>query len=253
MITAGIDLAAEPKNTGICRIRWESGIAAVELLKTGATDTELVDLVENATKTGIDAPFGWPDEFVDAVVAHRNLEAWPGREYGSEPKNFRSRLSYRETDRAVKSRGKGRPLSVSTDKLGVTTMRCALLLDRLALNQIPASRSGEEKVAEVYPAAALRCWDLPLPGSYKDTKGKSHLSALASELNAALPALSFPEKEYTELFASNDDAFDAVIAALVARAVALRLTLLPPDDQRERALREGWIHLPEPGSLALLA
>lgn len=49
------------------------------------------------------------------------------------------------------------------------------------------------------------------------------------------------------------DAFDALVAALVARAALLGLTDGPPAEARARAEREGWIHLPLRGSLELLA
>ena len=45
--------------------------------------------------------------------------------------------------------------------------------------------------------------------------------------------------------------FDAVIAALTARAVSLRQTLMPPVDHAAAALSEGWIHVPS-GPLAAL-
>ena len=51
----------------------------------------------------------------------------------------------------------------------------------------------------------------------------------------------------------SDDAFDAVIAALVARAFSVgEVEPIPPED-RGVALREGWIAVPYAGSLSLLA
>src|SRR4051794_21231802 len=45
--------------------------------------------------------------------------------------------------------------------------------------------------------------------------------------------------------AQNDDAFDAFICALTARAVALERTYLPdPGEEERRARIEGWIHVP---------
>jgi hypothetical protein len=51
----------------------------------------------------------------------------------------------------------------------------------------------------------------------------------------------------------NEDCFDALISALVARASALRLCEPIPDDLLEPARREGWIALPLNGSLERLA
>ena len=50
----------------------KQAIAAVEAL---------IALIRSADKTGIDAPFGWPLEFVHAVAAHSNVEAWPGSDH----------------------------------------------------------------------------------------------------------------------------------------------------------------------------
>jgi hypothetical protein len=51
----------------------------------------------------------------------------------------------------------------------------------------------------------------------------------------------------------SDDAFDSVIAALVARAVSVGEVESIPAEDRGVALREGWIAVPCAGSLALLA
>jgi hypothetical protein len=50
---------------------------------------------------------------------------------------------------------------------------------------------------------------------------------------------------HTDLCVQSDDAFDAVIAALTARAQALKQTTTPAAGfQHEQAKREGWIVLP---------
>jgi hypothetical protein len=55
-----------------------------------------------------------------------------------------------------------------------------------------------------------------------------------------------------DLVQHNDDAFDALIASLVARANALGLCGPVPDECLDEARVEGWISLPEAGSLAKL-
>jgi hypothetical protein len=52
-----------------------------------------------------------------------------------------------------------RPVSVSTDRLGVTAMRCAHLLHRWSNGQ-HIDRTGPGRFVEVYPAAALVRWGL---------------------------------------------------------------------------------------------
>jgi hypothetical protein len=118
------------------------------------------------TKVGIDAPFGWPSEFIEALNAYRADATWG---------HWRTELlRLRETDRAVRAETKLMPLSVSTDEIGVMAMRCAWLLARdwAATGQQP-DRSGAGEAVEVYPAAAFRQWGLlpkdavEDPGSYK--------------------------------------------------------------------------------------
>lgn len=52
---------------------------------------------------------------------------------------------------------------------------------------------------------------------------------------------------------ASDNAFDALVSALVARAAAKGLCESLPSDQREAAQHEGWIALPTQESLAKLA
>ena len=60
-------------------------------------------------------------------------------------------------------------------------------------------------------------------------------------------------KDDVTAFRSSDDAFDSLIAALVARASALSLVESIDEGDRSFALREGWIALPLDGSLHELA
>jgi hypothetical protein len=101
-------------------------------------------------------------------------------------------------------------------------------------------RTGLGLVAEVYPAAARLRW---------------HLSPSRSvvELQTALPPLRFADPSGAVAYERNEHAFDALVAALVARAVALGLTEPPRPSELSVAATEGWIHLPRPGSLAVLA
>jgi hypothetical protein len=51
----------------------------------------------------------------------------------------------------------------------------------------------------------------------------------------------------------SDDAFDAVISALVARATSVALVDPISSGDHSSAIREGWIAVPSIGSLELLA
>jgi len=112
-------------------------------------------LAKGRQKVAIDASFGWPRAFVDALDAHRRFEAWPAPDDGA-PETYRAALSFRATDRVVMHTR--RPLSVSTDKLGVTAMRCAHPLHRWSLAGESVDRAGGKRFVEVYPAAALARW-----------------------------------------------------------------------------------------------
>jgi predicted nuclease with RNAse H fold len=253
MNTLGIDLAAQPKNTAACLIDWGSGSAEVETLATGLTDDDLLASAGGCDKVGIDSPFGWPDEFVDALAAHHRGEApWPGRHQTSpaEQDAFRRRLRFRATDRFCHELGL-RPLSVSTDRIGVTAMRCAQLLARLEDAGKPVIRDGSGLAVEVYPAGALERWGLPSAG-YKRRAGRDALRPLAAALLARLPELRLAP-DHRAACETSDHCLDALVCSLVARGTALGLTIEPrTDEERKRARREGWIHLPAERSLAKL-
>jgi hypothetical protein len=242
----GIDLAAAPKRTYACTLDEHGGALRAEV-HAACDDDALRTLAAGRGKVAIDAPFGWPRAFVDALDAHRRFEAWPAPD-DEPPETFRTELSYRATDRVtMRTR---RPLSVSTDRIGVTAMRCAHLLHRWARDGERVDRTGAGRFVEVYPAAALIRWGEAGSG-YKGAD-KAPLRALVASIGEALPALELDPAQ-RELCARVDDAFDALVAALVGRAALLGLTDPPPAELREQAAEEGWIHLPCPGSLPRLA
>jgi len=239
--TLGIDLAAQPANTSACALEWGPGRPLISQLRPGLDDDLLLDAIIGADKVAIDAPFGWPDEFVEAVSAHRNRAGWPGS--GEDQDIYRFRLSFRITDRRLIERGARRPLSVSTDLIGVVAMRCAYLLDRLAAIGEPVDRAGSGKVLEAYPAPALTSWGLSATG-YKSRVGVARLPQLLSQLEDALGGIQMSVQQ-RELASSDHNCFDALVCSLIARAAALGLTEpAEPGEEADRAVREGWIHLP---------
>lgn len=74
---------------------------------------------------------------------------------------------------------------------------------------------------------------------------------IVAALAAALPELKLGGAADT--LGRSADALDALVAALVGRACALGLVDLPPADQAEVALIEGWIWMPAAGSLGQLS
>ena len=243
--TLGIDLASQHTNTAVCTIEWSDAGARVTALQRGGD--ELKDEPLRAAiraghvKVGIDAPFGWPADFVAAITAHERFEAWPSGD-----------MTYRLTDRVVHRDVGKLPLSVLTDKIAYCAMRCARLLDGL-----DAPRDGSGLVVEAYPDAALRRW---LPDSFLDTRtpsykgepGGERRTALVDAVFAALGSrFEIDDAERAKCIES-DDSFDALLCALIARAAERDMTIPPNDDQARLANLEGWIHLPAPGSLSEL-
>ena len=270
MITLGVDLASQPKKTGVCLIRWDGGSAEVMLLECGATDSCLLELFDKAHKVGIDAPFGWPSCFTKAVAAYAHARPAPWPPEGSAalfPTTRFPHLRYRRTDTVVKDKACVTPLSVSSNWIAAPAMRTASLLAKRASNGEAIDRRGERgRFVEVYPAAALSVWgeylrawsageeDVPTTG-YKAAKGKETRKKIVAVLaGATKPWLEFCGEYSWGNCEDSDDNLDALVAALVARAAAMdpnQCEPIPCKD-RDRAKEEGWIALPKPDSLKRL-
>jgi predicted nuclease with RNAse H fold len=235
MISAGIDLAAEPKGTALALLEFTNNKANLLYLEQGLDDQALIDKTINADKVGIDCAFGWPIEFAKFIAQNQDPTNKEPIDGGMD---FRRTLSFRETDRVIKQLTGRWPLSVSTDRLGLTAMRCAGLLSRYQQAGIEVDRSGYGKLAEVYPGATLRTWSFDTT-NYR--VNKEVRAKLIKELNQRAPWL---ELTNTELMIESADAFDAVIAALASRAIHQGEYNKPTPDQQARALIEGWICLP---------
>lgn len=238
MITTGVDLAAQPARTAVAVVDWQGGGARLTTLRLGNTDGDIVGLAQGSARVGVNCAFGWPDDFVAYVAANARGEAPDPDLRGIEG---RRRLAYRETDRAT-HRITGRlPLSVSTDRLGLTAMRCTDLLAAFADAGDVVDRSGATgRLVEVYPAASLRLWGVAVSGYKTDAAARR---AATANLLAVAPWL-IVSLDQRALMEASDDAFDAVVAALITRAHALRATHPIPPAALDRARREGWIALP---------
>jgi hypothetical protein len=149
-------------------------------------------------------------------------------------------MAYRETDRAARELTGRWPLSVSTDRLGLTAMRCAGLLSKLAADGVEIDRTGAGKVVEIYPGASLRLWGF-------DTSGYRTSSDIRAKLLEAvkLSAPWFEPGEFAQLMIQSCDAFDSVIANFAARSSRMGLSTRPARELEGQARKEGWIALPE--------
>ena len=121
-VTIGIDLAAQARDTGACVVDWGDAAAELCSLALGLDDEALLELMaaHQPMKVAIDAPFGWPAPFVSAISSYAAGEPWSATD--TRP------LRLRATDLNVIEQTGQQPLSVSSDRIAVTAMRCAGLL-----------------------------------------------------------------------------------------------------------------------------
>ncbi len=237
MRTVGVDLAASDASTAVAVIEWTDAGGELVSLRLGAADSEIVDAAAQAHKTGIDCALGWPDAFVAFVAAHAEASTAPDV---SGEADWRRELAYRETDRVVRELTGRWPLSVSTDRLGVTALRCAGLVSRLRAAGANTDRSGAGDIAEVYPGASLRMWGFDTRGYRVDPGARR---ALLDALCGAAPRFAIDDAS-RELMVRSGDAFDAVVAAFATRAAAQGEVIEPAVHQLAQARREGWVALP---------
>jgi predicted nuclease with RNAse H fold len=249
MLIAGLDLAAEPKGTALAVIDWSPGRANLVSLVLGIEDEEIIAAVSGCTKFGIDCALGWPTAFVDFLNQHSKIDE-PSHSFDGGIES-RRRLAYRETDRHVREVTGRWPLSVSTDRLGMTAMRCAGLLSKLTAagasgtavaadsRTNPIDRSGSGQVVEIYPGASLRLWGFETAGYRNSPEIRARL---LSDIQDEAPWLVLDG--FAEIMISSCDAFDAVTAALAARSAFLGHFEGPTPDHEHQARVEGWVALP---------
>jgi len=228
-----------PERTALASIEWARRRAVIRDLVCPAGDGVILEVIGQADKTGIDCPLGWPDAFVDFVAAHRSGHVTLPRD--GTGSGWRRELTMRRTDLFVRDKLHLVPLSVSADRIAHVALRCAVLLAKLDASGRPVDRTGAGPVVEVYPAASLRGWGLRHRG-YKQPGPPDVLAAAADDLLAAAPWLDCGP--HAETIRRSHDAFDAVVAALTARAAIRGQTRRPAGDDLAAARTEGWIAVP---------
>ena len=248
MITLGIDLSTSRKNTSYCQIDWsgaEPRLVAGPTTPAARNQWEsLHSAIGTSDKVAIDVPLGWPVAFSREVSAHARGEAWTAD---------RDKCLWRVTDdrvarvKGVEDKGARRPLSVSANLIGATAMDAAKELGRYSIDR--SGRSG--KFCEVYPAVALRRWGFPDVG-YKGADSIEQRTRLANLILAGVPWASVA-LGLQALICGDDNHLDSFLCALIARLVAIGDAEGPSDNELEMARIEGWIWLPNPGSLTSVA
>ena len=110
--------------------------------------------------------------FLKVLPRSASIAHWVGPKISSRfwlstewAKRYRARTPVELTgDRHVRAvSGWGAP-GVFTDRIGVTALRCAGLVARLAATGMSVDRAGLGAIAEVYPAGSLRIWGLHQAG-----------------------------------------------------------------------------------------
>ena len=237
MHIAGLDLAAEPKGSALTILHWSGHKAKVLEIAESVSDERILRVATSVEKLGIDCALGWPIEFSAFIRGHSDITQYQDAFDGNI--DWRRRLAYRETDRQVRQATGHWPLSVSTDRLSMTALRCAGLMSQLRSAGHNVDRAGLGKIVEIYPAASMRIWGLQFAG-YRNSPDARR--SLLEDLIAGAPWLEL--SGYEDLMIQSCDAFDSVIAALATLSVCLGKSTNPSDEDLATAQIEGWIHLP---------
>ncbi len=237
MITVGVDLASKSNDTAIAVIEWGTERSRALRVILGADDEMILDEAKRADFVGIGSPFGWPDPFFEFVSQNRVGRVEEPRRAATV--SGRDEIMYRTTERRVREWLGLKLMPSISNMLGSTVLRCAGIQTRLAEAGVSVIRGEGGRVFEVYAPASLMAWGLHEP-SYK-----TQSASRARILEQVGRRLSLDLGEYRALCVDSDDATDALVAAMTARAVALGLWREPIDDgERARASTEGWICVP---------
>lgn len=201
MLTLGVDLATQPRLTAVCAISWPEAstqTATVQVLRTGATDEDILELAAEADVVGIDSPFGWPRQWAEAVARHR-----PGGPFLAPGPP--ASLTRRATDKWIAENVGVYPLSVGANLIGATAIRCALLIHRMGIAIDTGVAGTSPHVSEVYPAAALVRWGMS-HRLYKDASWRqpgpssSTNSLQPGRPSGLLASRAWPSKPVTALW-----------------------------------------------------
>jgi hypothetical protein len=114
---------------------------------------------------------------------------------------------------------------------------CFTLLAECRVPSWPWTRSGAPLLAETFPAAQLRTWELPWFGyNGATTVARQCRRKIVAGLLARTRLAASDDQQKTMI--ASADALDSVICALAARGVATNALAVAPDAS---AAHEGWI------------
>lgn len=225
-----------------------------DLPGNGAPFNQLVALLRagDFDVAGIDAPFAPPDGYFTGSRATL-LDAVRALPRGNRPFPFGAQLIEllapalaprgRHVHRATEQHWRKRRINVRSvlwngPRGGAPfTAACFTLLAECGVPAWPWTRSGAPLLAETFPAAQLRTWDLPWFGynGAAPAARQCRRKIIAGLLARTRLSTSADQQK---VMISSADALDSVICALAARGVALNALAVAPDPAAER---EGWI------------
>lgn len=177
----------------------------------------------------LDAPLGWPVALGQALASHR----------AGEPVHVQANeLFRRETDREIRRRFGKTPLDVGADRIARTAHAALELLGELRTATglpIPLAWSAQERAQvaaiEVYPAVTLLTHGFDTRRYDKRSRGTPLKTFVGNHADIDA-GLELPE---------HMDVLDACVCALAGVEFLAGVCLGPSEEQRTRALREGWI------------
>jgi len=242
VLSVGIDLSSQDRDTALCALRWEGSGARVEHLEQDLDNQQLLSWMHDATVSGLDAPFGWPERLLASLQQWSEADQWPAPWPDAAAK---AELRLRATDRWVQQHLGKQPLSVSSSGIAVTAFRAAALLTAFQTDDSGPFDRICGPVREVYPGAALLAWKLVEPRAAESYKTSA--AARRELLKQMAPPAGWLrlEAQQREACIEHDHQLDALVSALVARAAQLGLCHLPPAElDSDLVAREGWIALP---------
>lgn len=260
----GIDLSTSAEEIGACTLtefkkgELELTDSPITVCFRGSSEKAIVhvfDFIKNRTENfsgqvilALDVPFGWPKDFSGAVAEHK-----VGRSFGKHP---RTRYRYRETDLVVQkllasklpSKGTLNPLSVSTDRLGLTAIWASDLIERVQREldfeiDLGSGSNSDRKLIEVYPSASIALWS-PIEWTMQRNQ-----SGEAKTVNLKAAVLSHANRYFstypvtTNEMASRNH-LDAFVCAITAKSYQENKCSKPEYISKSTLQKEGWIWAP---------
>ncbi|WP_088035472.1 DUF429 domain-containing protein [Evansella clarkii] len=200
----------------------DSGILSLDKLLSGSEIDENL-LADNDTLTviGIDAPLGFPAEFINLLNGQPSQIVRPEKEIFNP-------LAYRAADQEIYERFRKKPLSASFDRIG----------NNATLAIAHARRWERENNFTVYPTKIEEADMNRIIIEVYPALVKSRRDGDAAEwMIKHIPGNVFP----------GTDAYDACICALYAIALGSDGQLLPklkrpPEHLKDLVMQEGWIY-----------